>query len=176
MNNEAYFLTTERLGFRVWTEHDFDLAWGLWGDSWVTKLIGGPFSTEQVRDRLAKEIATQSGEGVQYWPIFRLVDDAHVGCCGLRPYRPEERVLELGFHLCFEHWGNGYGSEAARGAIGHAFGPLACRGLFAGHHPQNAASAHVLERLGFRRTQDELYPPTGLVHHCYMLIAPTKEA
>jgi hypothetical protein len=34
-----YFLYTERLGVRPWTQADLDLAIGLWGDAEVTKLI-----------------------------------------------------------------------------------------------------------------------------------------
>ena len=31
-------------------------------------------------------------------------------------------------------------------------------------------SARLLERLGFKATHDELYPPTGVMHHCYALL------
>ncbi len=34
-----YFLTSARLGFRSWTENDFEFALGLWGDIRVTKLF-----------------------------------------------------------------------------------------------------------------------------------------
>jgi len=168
----TWFMTTERLGFRTWTEGDFELAWGLWGDPRVTRLIGGPFTAAQVRERLAEEIATLQSAGVQYWPIFRLADGAHVGCCGLRPRPGEDGVLELGFHLRFEQWRNGYALESAHRVIEHAFGPLGCRSLFAGHHPRNTDSARLLERLGFQATHDELYAPTGLMHHCYTLAPP----
>jgi RimJ/RimL family protein N-acetyltransferase len=174
MNDESWFLKTERLGFRVWTENDFELAWALWGDARVTRLIGGPFSAARVRERLDEEIARMRTAGVQYWPIFRLADGAHVGCCGLRPYSAEARVLELGFHLRFEHWGHGYASESAREVIRYAFGSLHCTSLFAGHHPENTDSARLLERLGFRATHDELYAPTGLMHHCYALEPPAS--
>ena len=170
MTDEPWFLKTKRLGFRAWTERDYELAWGLWGDARVTRLIGGPFNAAQVRERLATEIDTLQSVGVQYWPIFRLADGVHVGCCGLKPRRPEDRVFELGFHLRFEHWRNGYALESARQVVQHAFGPLGCRELFAGHHPRNTDSARLLERLGFKATHDELYPPTGVMHHCYALL------
>ena len=89
MDNPApdrYFLRTARLGFRYWEADDLGLAMGLWGDERVTRLIGGPFTREQVRDRLMREIANQDDHGVQYWPIFLLTGGEHLGCCGLRPY------------------------------------------------------------------------------------------
>ena len=80
-NVSKYFLTTKRLGFRVWSENDLDLALGLWGDPEVTSLIDarGQLTEEQVRDRLLLEIATARSHGVQYWPIFLLERDEHVG-------------------------------------------------------------------------------------------------
>jgi len=134
-----YFLTTPRLGFRHWSEGDLSLAQELWGDGEVAALIGGPFSEEAIRARLAKEIAIQRERGFQYWPVFLLEGDRHVGCAGLKPYREEERIFELGFHLRREFWGQGIASEAARAVIGYGFERLGAESLFAGHHPANSA-------------------------------------
>jgi RimJ/RimL family protein N-acetyltransferase len=164
-------MTTSRLGFGTWSTDDLALAIALWGDARVTRLIGGPFSESQIRERLAGEIATQASLGFQYWPLFRLADDAPVGCAGLRPVPGRECVLELGFHLRAEHWGRGLATEAARAVIAHAFATLGVRELVAGHHPQNEASGRVLRRLGFRHTHDERYAPTGLDHPTYTLTA-----
>jgi RimJ/RimL family protein N-acetyltransferase len=49
-----YFLKSERLGFRYWTEQDFPLARALWGDIEVTRYFGGPFSDDEVRVRLGR--------------------------------------------------------------------------------------------------------------------------
>ncbi len=163
----TYFLTTQRLGFRHWSPDDLPLALELWGDDEVTRWIGGPFSREQVEARLARECASPE---LQYWPIFRLEDDAFAGCCGLRAYQP--RIHELGFHLCRAHWGRGYASEAARAAIAWGFDTLGAEALFAGHHPSNDASRALLAKLGFEYTHDEHYGPTGLMHPSYLLRSP----
>jgi [ribosomal protein S5]-alanine N-acetyltransferase len=168
-----YFLTTKRLGFRAWSEGDIHLALGLWGDPEVTKLIDarGQLTEEQVRERLLLEIATARSHGIQYWPIFLLGNDEHVGCCGLRPYDEPRGILELGVHLRPQHWGCGYATEASRAAMRVAFERLEVRGLFAGHNPKNGTSRHNLGKLGFQYTHDELYEPTGLEHPCYLLMA-----
>jgi RimJ/RimL family protein N-acetyltransferase len=165
----VYFLQTARLGFRPWTLADLPLAIGLWGDQAVTHLIGGPFSLEQIQERLRHEITQQYDDQVQYWPIFLRVSGEHVGCCGLRPYPSEEGCYELGFHLRSAYWGQGFAVEAGRAVIGYAFDQLAAIGLFAGHHPDNTASRRVLGKLGFHYTHDELYLPTGLMHPSYRL-------
>jgi len=166
-----YFLVTGRLGFRCWREEDLDLALGLWGDVEVTKLIDarGQLTTNQVLERLNKEIVSVKAHGVQYWPIFLRATGEHVGCCGLRPYALTQGLYEIGFHIRAAHWRCGYAAEAARAVIDYAFGELRAQALFAGHNPQNEASRILLTKLGFQYTHDEYYPPTGLWHPSYLL-------
>ena len=165
-----YFLTSERLGFRNWLTSDSPLAQELWGNPEVTSLIGGPFTAEQVEGRLNGEIASMKAHNVQYWPIFLLENDQFAGCAGIRPYRLDQHIYELGFHLLPEFWGRGLAQEAGRAVIAFAFEKLAAKGLFAGHHPANLPSSRVLTKLGFQFTHDEFYPPTGLKHPSYLLM------
>lgn len=101
--------------------------------------------------------------GIQYWPVFLLASNEHVGCCGLRPYPSELRVFELGFHLRRIHRGQAFAVEAARAVIEYAFTTLDATGLFAGHQPANDASQRVLNILGFLYTHDEFYLQTGCI-------------
>lgn len=167
--DKTYWLTTQRLGFSTWSVHDAALSVTLWGDPEVTRRIGGPFTRQQIADRLAREVANLRAHGIQYWPIFLRQSGDLVGCCGLKPYGDNPRVLETGFHLRPQYWGQGLGEEAARAVIRHAFEQLGVTSLFAGHHPDNDASRGLLLKLGFRFTHRELYPHTGLEHLCYVL-------
>lgn len=166
-----FSLQGERVGLRRWALADFPLAMTLWGDPEVTRWIDArrQLSEAQVRERLLQEIAMQDAHGIQYWPVFLLDSGDLIGCCGLRPYRPDERVEELGVHLRPPYWGKGYASETARVVIAHAFGERKLQALFAGHHPHNDASRGLLLKLGFRHTHDEYYAPTGLQHPSYLL-------
>jgi RimJ/RimL family protein N-acetyltransferase len=168
-----YFIETERLCFRIWSEADLELAVGLWGDFEVTKLFDGrgPFSRDQVHARLRQEIVTQAEHHVQYWPIFLKETGDHVGCAGLRPYDLSKNIFEIGFHIRSNCWRCGYASEAARAVMEYSFNTLRVHGLFAGHNPQNEASKNLLSKLGFRYTHDEFYEPTGLQHPSYLLTA-----
>lgn len=164
-----YFLKSARLGFRCWKDDDLPLAMELWGDADVTGLIGGPFTREMVRDRLNREIAQRRECGLQYWPVFLLDSDQHIGCAGLRPYRSERKVYEFGVHLRHIFWGQGLAKEASLAVIDYAFGELGSEALFAGHHAENEASKRLLLRLGFAYTHDEFYSPTRLMHPSYLL-------
>jgi ribosomal-protein-alanine N-acetyltransferase len=102
---------------------------------------------------------------VQYWPMFSLQENKFVGCAGLRPYKNDERLFEMGVHLLPGCWGQGFGQEAARAVIKVGFERLAAKSLF-------VASRRLLERLGFRFTHEEFYAPTGLNHPSYRLMNP----
>ncbi len=166
--------TSERLEFRFWQPTDFDLALSLWGDPEVTRFIDarGKLSPSDVRDKLAQELASQTSHNVSYFPVFLRATGDPVGCAGLRPRDLEGKIYELGFHVLWRHWGQGFATEAATAAIEFAFDELHARQLFAGHHPENRASRAVLDKLGFRRIGEELYPPTGLLHPSYELTRP----
>ena len=164
-----YRLRSARLGVGVWTAADLDLALGLWGDPAVTRYMGGPFSHEQVADRLQFEIDTYEHHGLQYWPLFLHDSGVHVGCCGVAPHRSEGPVYQFGYQLRPAHWRQGYLREVAPVIIADAFDSLGAAALYAGHHPENEASRRVLVALGFRYTHDEFYPPTGVIEPCYRL-------
>ncbi len=133
---------------------------------------------------LTREIASMGVHNVQYWPLFLLQGDAHVGCAGLRPYTLKDQTYEMGFHLRPEYemgfhlrpdyWGRGLAVEAGQAIIAFAFGTLGAHALFAGHHPANAASRKVLEKLGFGFAYEEFYPPTGLMHPSYLLTSQRR--
>lgn len=84
----TFFLKTNRIGFSKWKQDDKELAELLWGDEKVTKYIcaSGHFSTDDIQNRLNREIDNNKEFSVQYWPIFELTSNELVGCCGLRPY------------------------------------------------------------------------------------------
>lgn len=167
----AYFLESARLGFGHWTAERVDLANRLWGDRQVARYITrtGVMTEPEIAARLAREVENGQKHGLQYWPLFMKTDDSFVGCCGLRPYDLDRGIAEIGVHLLPEAWGKGYAQEAARAVIDYAFGDLGLQALFAGHNPNNTASAALLQKLGFVRTGEEFYEPTGLWHPSYLL-------
>jgi RimJ/RimL family protein N-acetyltransferase len=164
-----FFMKSERLGFSVWEPADIELARLLWGDPAVSKYIcaAGVFTPTEIEKRLSTEIANGNTVHMQYWPIFLTATGDLVGCCGLRP--KGEDGLELGFHLRPCYWGMGLATEAGRTVIEYAKRSFPGRPIFAGHHPQNKASSHVLQKLGFSFVDAEFYPPTGLMHPTYIL-------
>ncbi len=167
--NSEYFLTSDRIGFRTWSLDDMDHAMQLWGNEDVTKYIGGPFTLAQVHSKLSLEKKILRQHKVQQWPIFNLKTNEFIGSCGLRPYKPNEGIFEIGAHIKKDLWQQGYALESAQSVIEYSFSNLKVNALFAGHNPEHHTSKRLLHKLGFKYTHDEYYEPTGLHHPSYIL-------
>jgi [ribosomal protein S5]-alanine N-acetyltransferase len=167
---------TARLVARSWQEGDLPFAMELWGDPAVMALIDarGRLTVPEVEEKLRAEIERERSDGVQYWALFDRRNGAFVECCGLRRwvYTPEEVNFELGFHIVKRSWGQGFGTEAASGAVDYAWRQLRLSKIYAGHHPDNRASRHILEQLGFTFIENLFYEPTGLLHPSYVCDRP----
>jgi RimJ/RimL family protein N-acetyltransferase len=168
-----YFLTSSRLGFRLWGKDDTALATALWGDCQVLRFIDSrdALTSAEAEQRLCSEISTQQEHKVQYWPIFLLATGQHVGCCGLHARDIPAGEANFGVHLRPEFWGSGLAMEAGKAVIGYAFGTLGMKKVFAGHNPENSASRAMLKKLGFVYLEDEFYAPTCLMHPLYVMTA-----
>ena len=60
------------------------------------------------------------------------------------------RSANIGYSVAPAFWGRGIASEAAALIVGFGFERLGMHRIWATHHPENAASRRVLDKLGFR--------------------------
>jgi RimJ/RimL family protein N-acetyltransferase len=78
-----------------------------------------------------------------------------IGMVGLGFGRPD--APELGYWLGFDHWGQGFGTEAARAVIDYFFEEFDHETLFAGARVANPMSRNILEKCGFQWSGVELH-------------------
>jgi RimJ/RimL family protein N-acetyltransferase len=71
--------------------------------------------------------------------------------------RSERDSPELGYWLGVDHWGRGFGTEAARAAIDLFFEECDAEHLVAGARVANPASRNILEKCGFQWCGVELH-------------------
>ena len=89
-----------------------------------------------------------------------LIEHNHtpIGMVGISRREPDLPDLpELGYWLAVEHWGQGFGTEAARAAIDFCFEETTAEQLCAGARVANPASRNVLEKCGFQWVGVELH-------------------
>ncbi|GLH76822.1 N-acetyltransferase GCN5 [Bradyrhizobium sp. SSBR45G] len=81
--------------------------------------------------------------------------DAPIGIVGIN--RSAQGRAELGYWLGVEHWGRGFGTEAARAAIDYFFEESEDDVLIGHARVSNPASRNILEKCGFQWTGVELH-------------------
>ena len=146
----ALVITTERLRMRPWEERDIAPFHAICSDPLVMATLGPVMTLEQVATRVSQMQAIQAELGHCFWALERREDARLLGWCGIirGTAGPVNRKAELGWRLASDSWGQGYASEAARGAIAWGFANLADDALWAITTVTNARSRAVMDRLG----------------------------
>ena len=146
-------LHTERLRLRPFGDADAGALFALHSDAHVLRYWDAPPWTERTRaDRFLATCRTMAEEGSgARLAIDRGSDEAFLGWCSLSRWNPAYRSAAMGYCLTQPAWGHGYATEAARAVLDWAFGALDLNRVQAETDTRNAASARVLEKLGFVR-------------------------
>ena len=78
-----------------------------------------------------------------------------IGIVGVNWHQPD--APELGYWLGVEHWGQGFGTEAARAVIDFTFEEFDIEQLMSGARVTNPSSRNILEKCGFQWSGVELH-------------------
>lgn len=146
-------LHTGRLRLRPVADADVDALWTLHSSARVLRYWDSPPWTEPERaGRFVAACRRMAEDGSGARPIIeRAADGAFLGWCALVRWNPDHRSASLGYVLGEAAWGNGYATEAAGALLRWAFDTLDLNRVQAEVDTRNAASARVLEKLGFVR-------------------------
>jgi len=116
---------------------------------------GPDSSIGQTKTRLAKYQEHQIAHGFSKWIILDRSTGRSIGDSGslvLQDYG----WIDLGFSFAQPYWGKGLATEAASAWVRVAFDELRLDRLTALVHPENVASIHVLEKVGFHAERHEM--------------------
>lgn len=145
-------LETDRLLVREWTTDDAEGAFKIYGDSEVTRYLGGTGEpdpdVDTRRERLARIAARYPAwGGLGFWAVVEKETGEVVGGGELVPLEggPE---IEVGYHLRRDRWGRGYATELTRALLAYGFERLGLERIVAVAYPENRASHRVLLRAG----------------------------
>ena len=146
-------LQTARLLLRPFAESDSDAIYALQSNARVLRYWNSPPWTE--RSRADAFIAAcrkmEEDESGARFAIETRDEDAFVGWCSMFRWNPVYRSLVIGYCFGEPAWGKGYATEAVRAMLQWAYGALDLNRVEAELDTRNAASARVLEKLGFER-------------------------
>ena len=145
-----FTLETKRLVLREWREADVTPFHAICSDPIVMATLGPLMSRDQVASRLAQMQAMQAELGHCFWALERQSDARLLGWCGVirGTAGPVGGKAELGWRLASDCWGQGYATEAARGAAAWVFTNLPDDAAWAITTVENSGSRAVMKRLG----------------------------
>jgi len=146
-------LFTPRLRLRWMDEDDAEAHYAVFSDPEVARYwSSGPWTAlDQAHEHIAAtQAAYADGSGMRLGIELRETGKL-IGSASLHHFVDASRRCELGYALARAHWGSGYVSEALRALLGYGFTAQDLNRVEADIDPRNAASARVLEKLGFRK-------------------------
>lgn len=143
-------IVTERLVLRPYVADDAaELHAVVYGDHEAMRLLGGPRDLAGTRAAVERSMNQQASDGFSFWAVIERESGLLAGEAGLFPLAEDRKEIALGYALGVAFWCRGYATEAARGVLGEAFGPLAMERVVAITRATNFRSRRVLAKLGF---------------------------
>lgn len=160
-------LDTARLRLEPLDERHFEGLQAMNSQLDVMRFISGwPETPDETRASIARVRERWALHGFSWWAFIehdggRLVGAGCIQHLGRDPANPHE----IGWRLVPDKWGQGLALEAARAMAAWAFDCLDAPLLVAICHPDNAASAKLMRRLGMRyRGLETWYEAPHVVH------------
>jgi RimJ/RimL family protein N-acetyltransferase len=153
---------TERLRLRQWLPADREPFAALNADPKVMKFFPATLdhaASNTLADRCEAFIAER---GWGPWAAEIKRSNQFIGLVGLHvpaPELPFSPCVEIAWRLAFPHWGKGFASEAARGALHVGFELLSLPEIVSFTTVLNLRSRAVMERLGMQDTKDVFEHP-----------------
>jgi ribosomal-protein-alanine N-acetyltransferase len=148
-------IRTGRLILRDWRDDDLAPFAALNADPEVMRYFPATLTRAESDAAAARNRDGIARHGYGFWAVEVPGVTPFAGMVGLSVPRfeaPFTPCVEIGWRLARAHWGRGYATEAARAALGHAFGPLGLGEVVAFTVPANVPSRAVMTRLGMTRT------------------------
>jgi RimJ/RimL family protein N-acetyltransferase len=144
-------LETERLLLRNFREDDAAALMNIFGDDQVTRFYDIATFThiEQAHRMVARLLKRNADGNTMRWGITLKENGQLIGTGGFNEFKGPR--AGIGYDLATAYWKRGYVTEAVRAIVAHGFATLNLNRIEAFVMPENAASARVLEKLGFTR-------------------------
>jgi RimJ/RimL family protein N-acetyltransferase len=144
-------IRTKRLVIRAMRPDDAESLWERRNDPEVARYQDWslPFPRERA-EQIAAESAAMGGPRNDDWwmAIVEIAETGETVGDLVVHLESEGRTAEIGYTLASAHWRKGYATEATAALIEYLFETLGVTRVFGMLHPDNRASAMVLERSG----------------------------
>jgi ribosomal-protein-alanine N-acetyltransferase len=140
-------IETERARLRMFRDSDLEDLTKLFADPDVMRYLGNgePCDRAEAQKALESISAHWERHGFGRWVLEDKQTGEFIGYGGLRSLFGTPEVV---YHLAKRHWGKGLATEMARASLKFGFNERGFDRIVAIAKPPNAASIHVMEKLG----------------------------
>jgi [ribosomal protein S5]-alanine N-acetyltransferase len=169
-------LVTARLHLRPFTAADQEAIHAVYSDPDVMRYVGHGAHRSMAETVRALRVYADilRANGYSFLALVERERDVLVGDAGLNPLGGRGPDVELGYTVARAEWGRGYATEVGRALVEHAFDTLGVPRVVAQVEPANAASRHVLEKLGMTPREERI--AYGRPHLLYVVERPLPRA
>jgi RimJ/RimL family protein N-acetyltransferase len=153
---------TPRLRLRQWRASDREPFAALNSDPAVMEFFPALIGREASDASIDAWQAQFAERGWSNWAVEVRESNAFIGFVGLsipRRVLPFSPCVEIGWRLARAHWGHGYATEAARGALRVGFETLGLDEIVSFTTLGNLKSRAVMERIGMRNANQDFEHP-----------------
>lgn len=141
-------LETRRLKLIPFAPDHLDGLFRMNSNPEVIRYLGPPQTREETGAWIERQQNAWERHGFGWWAVFEHDTDHLVGAACLQHLgHLETNPLEIGWRLLPGAQGRGYATEAGQAAMTFGFETIGVSYLTAVTHPENKASARVMERL-----------------------------
>jgi len=167
------FTETNRLILREILPTDVDGLFELDNDPEVHRYLGNkPIQTkEQAAEVIAFIRQQYIDNGIGRWAVIDKQTNNFLGWAGLKLITEQTNnhinYLDVGYRLIKKYWGQGFATEAARASLAYAFNEMQAPAVYAITDTNNAASHHVLLKVGLSFI--ETFEYHGFTHNWYKI-------
>ena len=136
---------TERLAVRSFRESDKDLFFKMMSNPNVMNPIPQKVMTKSESDLKFEELRSAKNSSLQnIWVLTEKERNEFIGLCGF--LKNDEEEDEIAYRLMERYWGNGYGTEIAKGLVEFGFTEMRSNKITADVNIANLKSVKILER------------------------------
>ncbi len=139
---------TERLILREFTIDDAIHFYKMNSDPDVLKYTGdNPFNNLDEAKDFLKEYKQYKLHKMGRWAVCLKDTNEFLGWCGLK-YRPDKKLVDVGYRFYKKYWNKGYATESAKASIEYGFKTLKLSEIYAHAHIKNFNSHRVIDKCG----------------------------
>lgn len=154
-------ITTNRLRLeKIGANHKSDL-YKLLSNPIVHKYFPKILDQNESKSFYEKIQARYKTDGYCFWAVIRIKDNSFLGICGLLSQIIDGRKeVEAGYRISNEFWGQGYGTEAAKGCIDYGSEILKLSSIISLIRPVDLPSIKVAEKNGLKLEKETIFHDT----------------